>query len=194
MPVWAFIVLGVGGIMATIATTPLWVWVASRPKVSFASELGGYWCCWTPTRLIYFCVTIELVNEGSEASGPLWAQMEVSPIGAGPYDVELLSDVASIGRIDGNGGRARKKLVFSLNDPGKRKSFPGATDQLDCFLDGAGVGGTLVLRLSQNRRLLWGKDEISEAVFIRGALWGEFFEWAGETGLVPEPLPSDEDD
>ncbi len=153
--------------MATIATTPLWVYILKRPKVSFAKEPLG-WCSYRELqekqqRKMEVVIEMELVNDGNEESNLLDIQLELwGGLGKGgrSFSPALVSPSLLSDHIAGNGGRLAYKLVYVFPEPEPYKMFPHSRKLLPPFIQGRTFWGTLKIYPSQNKRLLWGHKKI----------------------------------
>ncbi len=162
--------------MATIATTPLWVYVLSRPRVDFDLIPAGFWS-FAPDQanqstMLIFLVNIALVNLGNEESGIGGVALKVDEFrGLQHWVPECIASSQLIGdRIASNGGRREAQLVFSMVEPEAKRLVPHA-EPLPYFISGRHATGRIEVLPIGNKRLLWGKKRVRKDVYFVSNSW-----------------------
>ena len=166
MPIWAAVLVGLGAIVATIMTTPLWVYILKRPRVSFAETSVGLWAFASAEgkRYVYFGLEVEVLNEGGEDSAVIQAVLQLTPMlsKGSAFSSELVSD-SLLGRtILKNGGRIIAHLLFRLPEPEPYRRSRKIEHGIRYFINSSNESGVLGLRPSQNRRLFRGREWIMD--------------------------------
>ena len=189
MPIWAYILIGIGSIVATIATTPLWVFVLRRPKVTFVTPAVGYWCFGETQagrqRNVYFGIDVELLNDGNDDTSISDVKLVFV---ANLIDSELATSYVTSSLLGTpvakNGGRLQAQAIFNVAEPEPRTHSPRSPHhEYERFLSMSIYRPKVLIRPSQNRRLLWGSATIESGAELLPTSWETFNQWLGDFGI-----------